>query len=130
MIQAMPVRTKTRAKTDANGAAASMRPRDGGRPMQLAKVVQILRDRADDLRHVGIRHLSVFGSLARGEARSDSDVDLLVDLDPMRRLDIFDVSDIAAQIEELLGVEVDLIRRNRIAREFRERALRDEVVVF
>jgi len=103
-------------------------PQDGAGALD--KVLRALRDRQSELRRLGVEHLSVFGSLARGEAQANSDVDLLVDLDPKLRLDIFDLNDIAARIEGYLEAEVDLIRRHRLDGEFRERALRDEIVVF
>ena len=121
----MAIRSGSGSKTEARG---TRRPQDEA--ASLDRVLRTLRDRQSELRRLGVEHLSVFGSMARGEAEADSDVDLLVDLDPKLRIDIFDLNDIAARIEGYLDAEVDLIRRHRIAGEFRERALRDEIVVF
>jgi hypothetical protein len=54
---------------------------EAGLPPPLAVVLRQLRERADDLRARGIASLSVFGSVARGDAGPGSDIDLLADLD-------------------------------------------------
>ena len=55
----------------------------------------------------GARNIRVFGSAARGEARSDSDIDLLVDLEPGRSL--LDHVGLWQDLEELLGCRVDVV---------------------
>jgi predicted nucleotidyltransferase len=47
----------------------------------LDNVIDALRSHEGELRRFGVSHASVFGSVARGEARADSDVDVLVELD-------------------------------------------------
>ena len=49
--------------------------------MERQIAVESLRRHAADLQDRGVRHLSVFGSTARGEAEPESDIDLLVDID-------------------------------------------------
>lgn len=80
----------------------------------------LLRDRRDEIvdaaaRH-GVRNVRVFGSVARGEDTAESDVDLLVDLDP--GVGMFAIGALESELEEMLGREVDVV----IAR-----ALRDSV---
>ena len=55
----------------------------------------------------GVRNLRVFGSVARGEDRPDSDVDLLADLPP--GLSLFGLGRVEADLETILGTRVDLI---------------------
>jgi hypothetical protein len=55
----------------------------------------------------GARNVRVFGSVARGDARPDSDVDLLIDLEPGRTL--LDLSDLLLELRELLGRDVDVV---------------------
>ena len=52
-------------------------------------VIAILRLHEAELRQAGIRHLSLFGSVARGDAETDSDVDLVAELDPEARIGLF-----------------------------------------
>lgn len=78
----------------------------------------LLRDRRDEIvdaaaRH-GVRNVRVFGSVARGEDTAESDVDLLVDLDP--GVGMFAVGALESELEEMLGREVDVV----IARALRE----------
>jgi len=55
----------------------------------------------------GVRHVRVFGSIARGDDRHDSDVDLLVNVEPGRTL--LDVIGFEQDVEELLGRSVDVL---------------------
>lgn len=55
----------------------------------------------------GVRNLQVFGSVARGEDRPDSDVDLLVDLPP--GLSLFGLARVRDELEAILGTRVDLV---------------------
>ena len=53
-------------------------------------VLDILRAHEADLRRLGVAHAAVFGSLARGEAGTESDVDVLVDLDESTPMGVFE----------------------------------------
>ena len=71
------------------------------------EVLQLLRDRSGDWRSFGVRHLRLFGSFARDEARPESDVDLLVDFAGAATFDGY--FDLLFYLEELLGRRVDLV---------------------
>jgi predicted nucleotidyltransferase/DNA-binding XRE family transcriptional regulator len=73
----------------------------------------------------GIQNLRVFGSVARGGDRPDSDVDLLVDLPP--GLSLFGLGRAEADLEAILGTRVDLIPAADLKPGVRERAARDLV---
>lgn len=55
----------------------------------------------------GVRSLALFGSVARDEAKPDSDVDILVDLEPPLTFDRY--MDLKFYLEEQLGTRVDLV---------------------
>jgi predicted nucleotidyltransferase/DNA-binding XRE family transcriptional regulator len=55
----------------------------------------------------GLTRICVFGSIARGEDGPDSDVDLLVDAGP--EVSLFDLAGFAADVEDLLGVDIDVV---------------------
>lgn len=97
---------------------------------RLSSVLRTLQAERERLYPLGVRHLSVFGSTARHEARDDSDVDLIVDLDPEREIDIFDLASIAAEVESLLGRPVDLVRRAALKPHVAAQALKDEIRAF
>jgi predicted nucleotidyltransferase len=72
-------------------------------------VIATLRAHEAELRHAGIRHLSLFGSVARGEANAGSDVDLAVELDPGARIGLFALGALERRLAELVGRTVDLL---------------------
>jgi len=61
-----------------------------------------------------IRRLEVFGSVARGDATSRSDVDLLVTLDEARSTSTADLLEMAGEAEELVGAPVDFVLRRSL----------------
>ena len=73
------------------------------------RVIATLRAHEAELHQAGIRHLSLFGSVARGDARADSDVDLLVDLDPEARIGLFALGALERRLAELVGRPVGLL---------------------
>ena len=73
------------------------------------QVIDILRRQEAELRRAGIRHLSLFGSVARGDAGIDSDVDLVAELDPEARVGMFALGALERRLAELIGRPVDLL---------------------
>ena len=85
----------------------------------LGKKKEILRIAA---KH-GARNVRIFGSVARGEARSDSDVDFLVDMEPGRTL--LDMGGLLMDLRDLLGMEVDVVTEQGLKPRIRERVLKE-----
>jgi predicted nucleotidyltransferase len=73
----------------------------------------------------GIRNVAVFGSVARGDERAGSDVDLLVDVAPGTTL--FDLAQFQDDMEQLLGTTVDVVTRASLDAE-RDRAILSQAV--
>jgi len=73
------------------------------------RVITTLRAHEAELRAAGIRRLSMFGSVARGDAAADSDVDLAAELDPRARMDLFRLTALERRLADLLGRPVDLL---------------------
>ena len=73
----------------------------------------------------GASGLRVFGSVAREEASDSSDIDFLVKLEPGRSL--FDLGDLGADLEALLGRKVDVAEVKGLSPHLRERVLREAV---
>ena len=98
---------------------------------RLGRIISALRSRREALRAKGILSLSVFGSIARGDDDDTSDLDLLYAVDPRRpEFDVFDLAGIADELSAALGLQVDLVARERIPHRMADTALREEVVVF
>lgn len=94
------------------------------------RVVRLLRGEAPRLRALGVTSLSLFGSMARGEAGQQSDVDLVVDVDPAAGFTLFDLIDLKDQLGALVGRPVDFAFRSKLRRRFGDEALRDTIDVF
>ena len=82
----------------------------GIRPSELLR--QRRRELVDHLASLGIADVKVFGSVARGDDDEGSDLDLLVSLPPGTSL--FDLVDINDQIEQIVGVDIDLVSRGAL----------------
>ncbi len=96
--------------------------------MELEQVKRILAAHQAELRAMGVKSLAVFGSVARGEARPDSDVDLLVEFD--RPVSLFDLGGLQQRLCELLGgLEVDLVMRANVYEELKKYIYADAVDV-
>jgi predicted nucleotidyltransferase len=82
--------------------------------MNCDQALAILRAHEAELRAAGIEHLSIFGSMARGEAGGGSDVDVVVRLTPEASKGGFAyfgrLDDLTGRLEEMLGCSVDLAR--------------------
>jgi len=70
-----------------------------------------------------IRELAVFGSVARGDARPDSDLDLLVDFDDDAAWSLLDVARLKGEVEDLARRPVDLVERSALANPYRRAAI-------
>jgi predicted nucleotidyltransferase len=73
------------------------------------RVIAKLRADEEELRQAGLRSLSLFGSVARGETEMDSDIDLAAEFDPAARMDLLQLSAVERRIAELFGSLVDLL---------------------
>ncbi len=83
-----------------------------------------------ELRAAGITALSLFGSVARGDAREDSDVDLMCDIDMMQRVSLLDFISLQLRLQDILGTAVDLTEREMLMPTIARHASRDMVPVF
>jgi uncharacterized protein len=97
---------------------------------KVSEVLHILRTAAPRLRKLGVKRLSLFGSMARGTQRSDSDIDLLLDLDEQRKIDLLDYAGIIAEIQKLVPQRVDAALRSTLKYQVARNVARDEIHVF
>jgi len=89
----------------------------------------ILGDKRGEVLRIATRHgaakVRVFGSVVRGDAGPDSDVDILIDLGPGRSL--LDIVAIKQDLEDLLGCRVDVVTEAAISPYIRDRVLEEAV---
>jgi len=98
--------------------------------MEKQAVLEKLRAHEAELRAAGIVHLRLFGSVARGDNGAESDVDLLADLDPSKRLTLFGLAHLHNHVQDLLGMEVDLSINGQMRPQIRDRVLREALLAF
>jgi predicted nucleotidyltransferase len=99
-------------------------------PPGLSETLGTLRAHADDFRRQGVRHLYLFGSVARGDTHSASDIDLAVDIDPDADFSLLDLVGIQQMADQLLGWPTDVVERRGLKRFVRPEVDREAVTVF
>lgn len=98
--------------------------------MKRDDIIHRLKEREADLRAHGVRHAALFGSVARDEQRSDSDIDILVDLDPAIVATMFDYAGLKAYVASLFQGPVDVIDRDALKPRLRPFAAADAIYAF
>lgn len=91
------------------------------------EVLRVLVEHRDDLRCFGVKRLALFGSVARGEAGPESDVDVLVGFEGPATFDRF--MELKLWLEDLLGRRVDLVTEKALKPRLRARVEREAVDV-
>ena len=94
------------------------------------EAIAVLVAHRDALRARGVRHAALFGSVARGEAHQDSDLDILIDLDPDAKLGIFEYVGIRQFIAQLFPASVDVVDRAALKPHVRPSAESDAIYAF
>ncbi|MDE2464703.1 MAG: type II toxin-antitoxin system ParD family antitoxin [Alphaproteobacteria bacterium] len=97
---------------------------------QKAKVRSRLDEMKDELRARGVTHLSLFGSVLHGDARSGSDVDILIDTAQSSHFSLIDLVMVKELLEEALGCPVDVVTRDGLEPALRKSVLRDAESIF
>jgi predicted nucleotidyltransferase len=97
--------------------------------MQRDEALIKLREHEADLRRLGVEHLYLFGSTARGEAREDSDVDLFFDYE-RGKLGVFELMDVKEETSRILGRKADIMTRDSLHKVLRSRIEASALQVF
>ena len=93
--------------------------------MNRAQIIQTLSEHKGELDAFGVRSLSLFGSVARGEERPGSDIDILVEFERVGGL--FEFVRLKNYLEKTLGQPVDLVTPDALKPQLREKILRESV---
>src|SRR6266581_9154503 len=93
------------------------------------KIEELVKAKREEILQIAARHgakrVRIFGSVARNEAKPDSDVDFLVDMEPGRSL--FDLGGLLMDLQDLLGCNVDVVTEKGLRERIRERVLKEVV---
>ncbi len=89
---------------------------------------EIINRLVNILKKYGVKKIEIFGSYARGEAKPGSDIDIIVDFEETKSL--LDLVKIEQELEDALGVKVDLLTRASISPYLKEIIAKESKIVF
>jgi uncharacterized protein len=95
-----------------------------------SEVIATLKGLEPELRKRGIASAAVFGSVVRGQAQSDSDVDVLIDVDPAAAFDLLDLVGVNHLLADRLGRAVDVVEKDALNPRLRGGILAEAETVF
>ena len=98
--------------------------------MNKQEILDRLRENERALRERGVTHAALFGSRARGEERSDSDIDIMVEIDPEAHLTVFDYAGLKDYIASLFDGPVDVVNRDGLKPYVRPAATAEAIYAF
>ena len=98
--------------------------------MNRSEALETLLRSEPDLRARGVRRAAVFGSVARGDSRPDSDVDIMVEIDPAAHLTVFEYVGLKPYIAGLFEGPVDVVNRDGLKPHVRPAATADAIYAF
>lgn len=93
------------------------------------EAIEKIRQNHQLLKKFSVQSIAVFGSVARGESRPDSDVDILVEFEPDARIGLFGFLHLKEVLGEMLGCSVDLVTRDALHPALKESILEEAVHV-
>jgi predicted nucleotidyltransferase len=94
------------------------------------QIIATLRAHQAELCRRGVRHAAVFGSIARGDAKPASDIDIMIELDPTAPIGVFEYVGITQYLSDLFPAPVDVANRSNLKALVRSSAERDAVYAF
>jgi predicted nucleotidyltransferase len=97
--------------------------------MNRAEVIRVLKRHEVELKKLGVKHLFLFGSVARDDAKDDSDIDLFFDHEK-GRLGLYELMDVKDRAQEILGRPADIMTRASLHPALRERIEETALRVF
>jgi predicted nucleotidyltransferase len=93
-------------------------------------ILETLKAQEHELRKLGVRHIALFGSVARGDANDASDIDILLDLQPDAPIGVFEYVGLTQFISDLFPVRMDVANRARLKPHVRPHAEHEAIYAF
>lgn len=98
--------------------------------MDIEQIIEILRVNRSFLRQFHVSSLSIFGSVARGEARHNSDIDILVEFEPGAAIGFFAFTRLQKSLSRLVDRPVDLVTSDALHKALKHNILKEAVHAF
>ena len=98
--------------------------------MNSSEALDTLRRSEQALRRRGVKHAALFGSVARGGNRLDSDIDIMIEIDPDLGITVYDYVELKEYIAGLFDQPVDVVNREGLKSHTRPAATADAIYAF
>lgn len=98
--------------------------------MDSQEIIARLREHEAALKARGVAHAALFGSRARGDARPDSDTDIMIEIAPEARIGLYEYVGLKDYIASLCDAPVDVANRAGLKRYVRPAAMADAIYAF
>ncbi len=98
--------------------------------MNREQIIATLRTHEQELRHRGVLHAALFGSVARDEAQLSSDIDIMIEIEPDAPVGVFEYVGITQYLADLFPNRVDVANRRSLKAFVRPSAERDAIYAF
>lgn len=98
--------------------------------MNSLEALETLRRSEKALRALGVQRAALFGSVARGDNRPDSDIDIMIEVDPEAHITVFDYVGLKEYIAGLFDGPVDVVSREGLKPYLRPAATADAIYAF
>ncbi|SFK27034.1 hypothetical protein SAMN05444581_10515 [Methylocapsa palsarum] len=98
--------------------------------MEKQDIIAKLRENEAALRALGVTHAALFGSRARGDHRPDSDIDIMIEVDPGAQISLYEYVGLKEQIAGFFGVPVDVVSHEALKPAIRPAVTADAIYAF
>ena len=100
------------------------------RRMDKNRIIATLIENRAELERQGVLHAALFGSMARGDATAQSDIDIMIDVDPNLRLSVFEYVGLKDYIGSLFPISVDVVNRDLLKTPIKPTVLSEAIHAF
>jgi hypothetical protein len=95
------------------------------------EIITKIKEHEAAIRAEGVSHLAIFGSRARGDHRPDSDLDVLIEIEPdLKKFSLLDLSGVGLLLQDMTGLQTQIVMKRSIPERFAANIAGDIVLVF